>query len=105
MKKLEDKPTLKAIQNHLKEFCKLKGWDKKSDYEVFLLFSEEVGELAKAIRYETKLKSEKIPEDHSIEHELADVFNYLLDIANRFGVDLERAYRDKNLINQSRTWK
>ena len=36
--------------------------------------------------------------------ELVDVFNYLLAIANRVGVDLERAFREKNARNQERTW-
>ena len=38
-------------------------------------------------------------------HELADVFNYLLDIANYFNVDLEEAFREKEELNKKRTWQ
>ena len=102
---LPEKPTLLEIQKHLADECAAKGWDKNSITEVFLLLTEEVGELAKAVRKETAFKGEKKPEskDHLVE-EIADVFNYLLEIANRFDVDLESAYRQKHSINQTRTW-
>jgi len=41
--------SLTELQKHLGQTCKEKGWDKNSVTEVFLLFTEEVGELAKAI--------------------------------------------------------
>ena len=47
---LKQNPTLKDLQNYIKEVCKERGWDKNSTPETFLLFMEEVGELAKAIR-------------------------------------------------------
>lgn len=106
MKDLSSSPTLTELQTHLNEFCIEKGWDKNSVTQVFLLFTEEVGELAKAIRKTTGFKGEATPEtkDNLIE-EFADVLNYLLELANRFDVDLESAYRKKNAINKTRSWK
>ena len=51
--------SLTELQKHLDQTCKEKGWDKNSVTEVFLLFTEEVGELAKAVRKETGFKDEK----------------------------------------------
>lgn len=51
--------SLTELQKHLDQTCKEKGWDKNSVTEVFLLFTEEVGELAKAVRKETGFKGEK----------------------------------------------
>lgn len=103
---LPDKPTLSEMQAHLQTMCEEKGWDKNSVTEVFLLFSEEVGELAKAIRRYTGFKGEKkVPDATNLEEEFADVLNYLMELANRFEVDLEAAYRTKSAKNESRIWE
>ncbi len=47
---------------------------------------EEVGELYKAVR-----------ENKGIEEEIADVFAWLLSLANVLGVDVEDAFRNKYL--------
>lgn len=100
-----DKTTLKEIQTHLDQVCKDKGWDKNSVPEVFILFSEEIGELAKAIRKMTGFKKESsTPDRKNLEEEFADVFNYLLELANRFDVDLTKAYFEKHRINEKRKW-
>lgn len=103
---LSPNPTLVELQTHLHDLCVEKGWDKNSVTQVFLLFTEEVGELAKAIRKKTGFKGEaKSETDDNLIEEFADVLNYLLELANRFGVDLEAAYRKKNSINKDRTWE
>ncbi len=68
------------------------------------MLGEEVGELFKAIR-----KSENIKIDHnskfgSVEEELADVLIFMCSIANRFDIDLEKAFREKEEINKKRVW-
>ncbi len=106
MTTLPENPTLNQMQEHLGEFCRQKGWDKISVTEVFLLFSEEIGELAKEIRKQTGFKGEKVPENKdNMTEEFADVLNYLMELANRFGIDLEQAYKKKHLKNSTRTWK
>ncbi len=104
---LKDKPTLKDLQEHIDAVCRERGWHNNSQAEKFLLFVEEVGELAKEIRNTSGVHSKKakgsVGRAH-LEEEFADVLNYLLDLANGFGVDLEQAYRDKHRINESRTW-
>ncbi len=107
MTKLKDKPTLKDLQEYIKQIAKERAWDKNNYLEIFLLFSEEVGELAKAIRNETGLYAEenKTIKKQEIAYEMADVLNYLLDLANYFDIDLEKAFREKDHINSMRTWK
>ena len=103
MKELKKDPTVKEIQDHLQEFVVLRGWDSKTFPEVFMLFTEEVGELAKSVRKYIKLHDEEQDIDNLTE-ELADVFNYLMEIANRTGIDLEQAYRIKYKLNSGRLW-
>lgn len=103
---LSEHPTLKDLQNYMDEVCKERGWVKDSYSEKFLLFTEEVGELAKAMRkavglYEEKAKQKQV----ELAEEFADVLSYLLDLANYFQIDLEQAFREKEQINQNRTWE
>ena len=103
---LKDDPTLKELQHYLAEVCQERGWTKDSPSEKFLLFIEEIGELAKAMRKAVGLYEERAKQrDMSLEEEFADVLSYLLDLANCFQVDLEKAFRAKEKINQSRTWE
>ena len=70
------------------------------------MFTEEVGELAKAIRKETGFKGEKKPDNHdNLREEFADVLNYLMELANRFDVNLAEVYFEKYKINSMRQWK
>jgi NTP pyrophosphatase (non-canonical NTP hydrolase) len=105
MAQLPERPTLSDLQQYLVEVCEERGWTKDSPAEKFLLFVEEVGELAKAMRKEAGLYTEQAKSrDMSLEEEFADVLSYLLDLANCFEVDLEQAFRAKEQVNQSRTW-
>ena len=99
-------PSLHKLQQYQQAICAARGWDKTSDLEAFLLFTEEVGELAKAIRNRRKLYQEEgkpVPA-HQLEDEFADVFSYLLELANRFDIDLATAYKNKEEKNHGRDW-
>jgi len=106
MANLPPHPTLPELQQYMDEICQERGWTKDSYAEKFLLFTEEVGELAKAIRKTQGLYQEKASQKHlELEEEFADVLSYLLDLANYFQVDLETAFREKESVNASRTWE
>ncbi len=107
MTELKENPTLIDLQNYIKKICKERAWDKNNYLEIFLLFSEEIGELAKAMRNREKLYTEEAKKykKYELEEEFADVLSYLLDLANYFEIDLEKAFRKKDKINSKRTWK
>jgi NTP pyrophosphatase (non-canonical NTP hydrolase) len=106
MAHLPENPTLTGLQHYLAEVCQERGWTKDSPAEKFVLFIEEVGELAKAMRKAVGLYEERAKQrDMPLEEEFADVLSYLLDLANCFQVDLEQAFRTKEQINQSRKWE
>lgn len=103
--------TISALQKHTQEICRYFEWDSIGDDKTFLLFIEEVGELANAIRKMTRLAEDKAKASETeqerrdlLAEEMADVLSYLADLANRYGVDLEKAYRDKTDHNFSREW-
>ena len=105
MAHLPEHPSLPQLQKYIDEVCQERGWTKDTYAEKFLLFSEEVGELAKAIRKTAGLYEENARQKQvELEEEFADVLSYLLDLANYFRIDLEKAFREKDQANQTRTW-
>ncbi len=99
-------PTLPELQRYMAQICQERGWTKDNAAEKFLLLTEEVGELAKAIRRAKGLSQEQArPTRFELEEEFADVLSYLLDLANLFQVDLEAAFREKERVNATRTWQ
>ena len=106
MANLPDRPTLGDLQGYVAAVCQERGWTKDSSSEKFVLFVEEVGELAKAMRKAAGLYDERAkPRDYSLEEEFADVLSYLVDLANCFQVDLETAFRAKERVNETRSWE
>ena len=102
---LKQNPTLSDFQTYVAEMVKERGFDKESIPEIFMLFMEECGEMAKAVRKTQGMKTDKNSEHFKLEGEVADVFIYLLDICNHLNVDLEKAFRDKEEINKNRSWE
>ena len=102
MAALPDRPALADFQKLIKQLVVERGYNEETVPEVLMLLTEEVGELAKAIR---KLNGQVTHQDskvHQAGEELADCLWLLIDIANRLDIDLERAFRDKELKNQGR---
>ncbi|MDD3341678.1 MAG: MazG nucleotide pyrophosphohydrolase domain-containing protein [Bacilli bacterium] len=102
----DETSSLKDIQTYIKDMTKERNFNGGTIENKMMLLVEEVGELAKAIRIDIKdgVDSSKIY-DTSVEEELADVFIYLLDIANRHHIDLLTALQNKERRNCKREWK
>ncbi len=103
--KLPEQPTLKDLQSYIHALEVDKGWQEQDMVTTAFFLGEELGELFKAIRYYNKMDHDpNRPVDDDLAGELADCLNYLLAIANRADIDLEKAFRDKNRKNEARTW-
>ncbi len=102
---LKNKPQMSDFQNYVRQMETERGFTKDTVLEKCLLMGEEVGELFKAIRKQNGIKTDQNSKSYQIDLELADVFIYLCEIANRYNIDLEQAFRDKEEINKTRKWK
>ena len=96
--------TLQAIQQYVKELELERGFDHQTVIEKCLFLGEEVGELFKAVRKTEKIKIDHNSQKHEVSNELADILIYLCAIANRYNIDLETAFREKEEINKRRNW-
>ena len=106
--KLTENMTLREYQKYIKDLEAINGWDKDTYATKFVLFMEEVGELAKAMRKQEGLYTEKAKNDKNtrlnLEEEFADVLNYFMDLANKYEVDVITACIRKDKENEKRTW-
>ena len=102
---------MQAYQSYIRELEKLHGWlDVDLVHNCFLM-GEEVGELFKAVRRYNKLfeqagtaPTETTERKAEVANEIVDVLNYLVALANRLDIDIESAFREKNALNQKRSW-
>lgn len=105
MQTLKINPTIKDFQKYASEMEKERGFTKETVIEKCLLLGEEVGELFKAVRKSEGVKVDNNSKFSTVENELADIFIYLCEVANRYQIDLEKAFREKEKINKKRIWK
>jgi NTP pyrophosphatase (non-canonical NTP hydrolase) len=103
MIELPERAAMPDYQRYIHDLESLHGWLQQDLVHNCFRMGEEVGELFKAVRQYEKAPAEARTREH-VGEELVDVLNYLLAIANRAGVDLEQAFRQKNARNQQRTW-
>ena len=111
MIELPEGAPLSEYQRYVYDLEALHGWlDLDLVHNCFLM-GEEVGELFKAVRkHERLFEQGEVPSADAeaakahVAEEIVDVLNYLLAIGHRLDLDLEAAFRAKNLRNQTRTW-
>jgi NTP pyrophosphatase (non-canonical NTP hydrolase) len=96
---------LKDLQRYIDKMVIKRGFENETISELFMLLLEEAGELAKAARKTAGIKIGKHSDEFHVAHEAADVFIYLLEICNKLNIDLEKAFWDKEAINNKRVWK
>ena len=93
---LKEIPALKDFQEYVEELELERGFGDQNVVQKCLLLGEEIGELFKAVR---KIESISIDMKNSkittVEEELADILIYLCAIANRYNINLEKAFRYK----------
>lgn len=97
-------PTLQDLQTYIAQTLKYRKLDGTVQDE-FIMLTEEVGELAKALRKHSGHSMDITAADINIRHEAADVFWMLASVCNKLGIDLEQAIRDKEEHNKTRTWQ
>jgi NTP pyrophosphatase (non-canonical NTP hydrolase) len=104
---LKEAPTLADIQQYVRDLEAERGFTNHGIVEQSLLLVEEIGELCKVVRkYHTNLGIDTAKKyELDAAGEVADVIIMLSAVANRLGVDMEQALRDKEEKNKQRTWE
>ena len=96
---------LAAFQQYVREVMKDRGFDDETVSQKFMLLLEESGEFAQAAREKANLAQSPDAQTEDLHDAAADVFAILLDICNHLGLDLEKAFINREHKNQTRTWE
>jgi NTP pyrophosphatase (non-canonical NTP hydrolase) len=96
---------LRALQQRLAAFAAARDWEQfHSPKNLAMALSVEVGELVEEFQWLTEQQSSNLDDARRerVRLELADVFIYLLRLADRLDIDLLRAADDKIAANERR---
>lgn len=105
---LNETNTLREVQNYIENMNEVRGFNSDTIEDRMLLLTEEIGELAKAIRKTSKNMHIDINKQYNydtIESEVADCFYVLLSVASYLDVDVYQSLKDKEKENINRVWK
>lgn len=95
------------IQKYINDVLELRGFNSQSAQDKMLLLTEEIGELAKAVRKSATsmpIDYEKMQNYDTVESEVADVFIVLLSLCNVLKIDIYEAFIAKEKENTERSW-
>lgn len=95
------------IQKRLDVFAKERNWDQfHSPKNLSMALAAEAAELLEIFQWLTEEQSKTVAGNEKdlqdIREEMADIFIYLARLADKLGVDLERAVIDKIALNEKR---
>ena len=106
-KNLNSDNTIIQVQEYIRNVIELRGFSEQNIEKTMLLLTEEIGELAKAIRKDKtsmSIDKSKINNYDTIESEVADVFIVLCSICNKLNIDLFSSLKEKEKENITRKW-
>ena len=105
LKELGDDFKLSEVQSYIKNMYSALGWSSTDPRDRIMYVTEEVGELAHAVRktlgYSVDLSKEN---NDTVEDEVADVFITLCALCNTMNIDLNKAFLQKQSKNCKRVW-
>jgi dCTP diphosphatase len=96
---------LRALQQRVAAFAVAREWEPfHSPKNLAMALSVEAAELVEEFQWLTEEQSRALDADRRerVRLELADVFIYLLRIADKLGVDLVTAANDKIVLNEKK---
>lgn len=97
--------TLESIRERLRAFAGERDWDQfHSPKNLSMALIAEAAELVEHFQWLTEEQSAQLPPERlrEVETELADIFIYLIRMADKLGVDLLAAAERKMDINEAK---
>lgn len=95
---------IEDLQRQYREFVAERDWEQfHNPKNLVMALAGEAGELTEIFQWLTEAESAAVMADETsavqVRDELADVFAYLVRLADVLGVDLERAFTEKMIKN------
>lgn len=96
---------LQEIKESLRQFAKARDWEQfHSPKNLSMALAVEAGELLELFQWLTEEQSSNLTPEQgkAVEEEMADVFLYLLRLADKLDLDLLTVAKEKMLINEKK---
>jgi len=97
--------SLEQIKTRLREFAADRDWDQfHSPKNLAMALIVEAAELVEHFQWLTEDQSQTLPADKlaEVEQEIADIQIYLIRLADKLGVNMEKAVNDKIKLNEKK---
>lgn len=94
--------TIEQLRQKIRDFAAARDWDQfHSPKNLSMAMIVEAAELVEHFQWLTEEQSQSLPDDKhaEVENELADIFLYLIRIADKLDIDLLNAANNKIKIN------
>ena len=97
--------SLDQIKTRLRDFAAARDWDQfHSPKNLAMAMIVEAAELVEHFQWLTEDQSQTLPPDKlaEVEQEIADIQIYLIRLADKLGIDMERAVNAKMELNEKK---
>jgi dCTP diphosphatase len=102
---MTESETINQLTRKLRDYADERDWQQfHSPKNLSMALSVEASELVEIFQWLTEAQSQELSTEQrqQTEHELADIFLYLLRMADRLNIDIIDAAKKKILINEKR---
>lgn len=104
---MDDKTNIQELKNLVEKFCEERNWDQfhqAKDLAIGII--TEASELLEHFRFKSEIEVENMFKDlkkrGEITEEMADVFYFLLRLAQRYKIDLDDELKKKMIKNKNK---
>jgi NTP pyrophosphatase (non-canonical NTP hydrolase) len=97
--------SLTQIKTRLRDFAAARDWDQfHSPKNLAMALIVEAAELVEHFQWLTEAQSQTLPPDKlaEVEQEIADIQIYLIRLADKLGIDMEKAVNAKIELNEKK---
>ena len=103
--RITSESTLAEAQEYIWRMNQERGFNLEDPEKKMLMLTEEVGEVARAVRKLAGGKFDDATHHADLAEEIADVFIVLSGLASMTGVNISEAVEQKEQKNRQRIWK
>jgi dCTP diphosphatase len=86
---------LNSLVLRIRQFCEKRGWSNSDPNQLITSAVIELGELSEHYQWKKEIPKLTDTERKEISYEFVDVLFYLLRLADKTGIDLEKAFEEK----------
>mgnify|MGYP001239203081 CR=1 FL=1 len=87
--------SLNELMKQVEEFSSERGWDNNDPNQLITAILIELGELSEHYQWSSEFKDSDDIKKKEIAYEFVDVLVYLLRLAQKSNLDLDKAFQDK----------